>query len=232
VDRAAGVEAFTIRQRLTAELSVHIADTYSHLNGEEFLEVRVPALLQEIKSVISAVEAEPCRVKKSEEKTMRGKRLYSPKALNKAFASHFKANGGWKSTTYRYCVTTEAQTLEEIVNLPLAAQRRFLEDHGNSSPIQSFKQVDFVKERVAVEIQFGKYAFVAYDLFIKHMLFYSGRVIDVGVEVLPTKAMLTDPAGGRRMSTGIAYFEGEVYNLLRHGRSNPPVPLLIIGVEP
>lgn len=34
------------------------------------------------------------------------------------------------------------------------------------------------------------------------------------------------------MSTGIAYYEGEVYNILRHGRNNPPVPLLIIGVVP
>ncbi|MBI4660810.1 MAG: hypothetical protein HY735_18395 [Verrucomicrobia bacterium] len=67
---------------------------------------------------------------------------------------------------------------------------------------------------------------------IVDLLFYSGDVIDVGVEVLPVKSMLMDPEGGRRMSTGIAYFEGEVYNLLRHGRSSPPVPLFIIGVGP
>jgi len=34
------------------------------------------------------------------------------------------------------------------------------------------------------------------------------------------------------MSSGVAYYEGEVYNILRHGRSNPPVPLLILGIEP
>ena len=44
--------------------------------------------------------------------------------------------------------------------------------------------------------------------------------------------MAKDPKGGRRLSTGIAYFEGEVYNVLRHGRSSPPVPLLIIGIAP
>ena len=75
-------------------------------------------------------------------------------------------------------------------------------------------------------VQFGKYAFVAYDLFVKHMLFYSGGVINVGIEILPTKLMQS------QMSSGIAYFEGEVYNVMRQGRTSPPVPLLILGVEP
>ena len=58
------------------------------------------------------------------------------------------------------------------------------------------------------------------------MLFYSGGVINLGIEILPTKAMQIE------MSSVVAYFECEVYNVLRHGRNNPPVPLLIIGIEP
>ena len=58
------------------------------------------------------------------------------------------------------------------------------------------------------------------------MLFYSGGVINLGIEILPTKAIQIE------MSSSVAYFEGEVYNVLRHGRNNPPVPLLIIGIEP
>jgi hypothetical protein len=88
------------------------------------------------------------------------------------------------------------------------------------------------EERIAIEVQFGKYAFVAFDLFVKHLLFYTGGVINVGIEVLPMKSMAADPSGGRLLSTGIAYFEGEVYNILRHGRNSPPVPLLVIGVAP
>jgi len=84
----------------------------------------------------------------------------------------------------------------------------------------------FLKENIAIEVQFGKYAFVAYDLFVKHLLFYSGGVINVGIEILPMKSMQSE------MSTGIAYYEGEVYNVLRHGRNNPPVPLLIMGIVP
>lgn len=36
----------------------------------------------------------------------------------------------------------------------------------------------------------------------------------------------------KEMSSGIAYYEGELHNILRHGRSNPPVPLVIIGLAP
>jgi hypothetical protein len=36
-------------------------------------------------------------------------------------------------------------------------------------PIYSYNQTDFVKNRVAVEVQMGKYSFIAYDLFVKHL---------------------------------------------------------------
>ena len=51
-------------------------------------------------------------------------------------------------------------------------------------------------------------------------------IINVGIEVLPTKKMQS------QMSSGVAYYEGEVYNVLRRRRGNPPVPLLILGIEP
>lgn len=129
-------------------------------------------------------------------------------------------------------MTTDRKLLEQVVNLSLDDQKRFLEEHGVTKPILSYKQTDFVKDQIAIEVQFGKYAFVAYDLFVKHLLFYAGGIIDVGIEILPVKAMMSDPEGGRLMSTGIAYFEGEVYNIMRHGRNNPPVPLVIIGIGP
>jgi hypothetical protein len=87
-------------------------------------------------------------------------------------------------------------------------------------------QTDFVKNRVAIEVQFGKYAFVAYDLFVKHLAFYIGNYIDVGVEILPMKTLQS------QMSSGPSYYEGELYNVVRQGRGVPAVPLVIIGIEP
>ncbi len=208
-----------------------IVETYSHLNGEEFLVVRHKQLYKEIKAVIKNVDASKFRTKVSKEKTMRGKKLYSPQGLNAAFHKLLRAKG-WEESRYQYYITTNRSYLDRIVNLPYEKQRKYLIKQGVESPIHSYKQTDFVKEQIAIEVQFGKYAFVAYDLFVKHLLFYSGGIINVGIEILPVKAMMTDPSGGRLMSTGIAYYEGEVYNVLRHGRNNPPVPLVIFGIAP
>lgn len=209
---------------------MRIVAKYSHLNGEEFLLVHHKNVYAEIKAAIRQVDAARFKTKISKEKTMPGKRLYDPDALNTEF-HRLLTTQRWTSSVYRYYVTTDRRILEQIVNLPLEAQNDFLVQHG-LPVIKSYKQTDFVKDQIAIEVQFGKYAFVAYDLFVKHMLFYSGGIINVGVEVLPVRAMARDPAGGRAMSTGIAYFEGEVYNVLRQGRGNPPVPLLMLGVAP
>ena len=198
---------------------------YSHLNGEEFLLVHHHNTYQEILHVIRAIDTHRFKTKVSEEKTMKGKLLYSPDALNKEFTRWLR-QAKWEEKRYAYYVTTDRRLVRETIDLPLQKQRALLVQAGVAEPIQSYKQTDFVKDSIAIEVQFGKYAFVAYDLFVKHVLFYSGNLINVGIEVLPMKIMQA------QMSSGIAYYEGEVYNVLRHGRGNPPVPLVILGVAP
>ena len=202
-----------------------IAETYSHLNGEEYLIVHHNSLYSEIKNVIKGVDANTLMTKKSKEKTMRGKMLYNPIAMNMEFNKNFRKLN-WNESRYKYYVTTNRKYMERMLTLSYESQKQFLISKGIPSPISSYKQTDFVKNRIAVEVQFGKYAFVAFDLFVKHLLFYSGGIINVGIEILPMKKMQSN------MSSGVSYYEGEVYNILRHGRSNPPVPLLILGIEP
>ena len=198
---------------------------HSHLNGEEWLLVHARDAYQEILDVIQGIDAEKCRTKVSKEKTMKGRLLYSPGDLNNEFAQRLSSLG-WRSTRYTYYIGHTHEQVETMLNLSLEEQRQYLLELSEEQPISSYKQTDHVKDRISIEVQFGKYAFVAYDLFVKHLLFYTGRTINVGVEILPMKSMQAE------MSSGIAYYEGEVYNVLRHGRSNPPVPLLIIGIEP
>jgi hypothetical protein len=201
-----------------------IAQKYSHLNGEEYLIVHHKDLYDEIISIIESIDASVLMTKESKEKTMVGKMLFSPIALNKASINGFR-DKGWDESRYKYYLTTDRKLMQEIVPLSYDEQRKHLQANGMANPLSSFKQTDFVKDGIAVEVQFGKYAFVAFDLFVKHLLFYSGGLINVGIEVLPTKNMQS------QMSSGVAYFEGEVYNVLRHGRGNPPVPLLVLGIE-
>ncbi len=202
-----------------------IAQKYSHLNGEEYLIVHHNELYKEIKKVIASINADDFKTKVSKEKTKKGNKLYSPVDLNKEFDKEFQKLG-WNETRYSYYITLNRELMEKSILMPSNEQKKFLEDNGEESPIYSYNQTDFVKNKIAVEVQFGKYSFVAYDLFVKHMLFYSGGVINLGIEILPTKAMQA------QMSSGVAYYEGEVYNVMRQGRNSPPVPLLILGIEP
>lgn len=201
-----------------------IAETYSHLNGLEFLLVHKPMLWQEIQSVISAVEATKCRTKVSKEKTMRGKLLFSPIEMNAAFKRLLRKSS-WEESRVSYWVTRSEKLIRKTLTMSAEEQKREIEAAGET-PIFSYNQTDFVKDRVAVEVQFGKYAFVAYDLFVKHLAFYVGDRIDVGVEILPMKSLQS------QMSSGVAYYEGEFYNVVRQGRGVPAVPLVLIGIEP
>ncbi len=201
-----------------------ITHKYSHLNGEEYLIVHHQDLYNEILNVITSIDAEKFKTKISKEKTKKGNKLYSPIDLNKEFDRKF-SKLGWSESRYSYYITLNRNLMEKSLSMSSKEQKKFLIEHGEDQPIFSYNQTDFVKDKIAVEVQFGKYAFVAYDLFVKHMLFFSGGVINVGVEILPTKKMQS------QMSSGVAYYEGEVYNVMRQGRTSPPVPLLILGIE-
>lgn len=207
---------------------MRIRQFYSHLNGREFLLVHKPRLWTEIETVIHGIDAEACRTKATKEARKKGRfkdgLLYSPKALNVAFSDGLRALG-WAEDRYSYFVTEDAQLIRRTLSLPVKEQKEAIQEAG-FTPISTYNQTDFVKDRVAVEVQFGKYSFVAYDLFVKHMAFYVGDKIDVGVEILPMKSMQEN------MSSGIAYYEGELSNLVRQGRGVPAVPLVVIGIEP
>ena len=203
---------------------MRIGATYSHLNGEEYLIVHHKAIWQEVADVIAAVDAAACRTKVSREKGRIGELLFSPVDMNKAFSDGLRACG-WEERRNTFWVTDDEKLLRGVHGLPPAAQKQEIENAGHS-PISSYNQTDFVKDRVAVEVQFGKYAFVAHDLFVKHLSFYVSDIIDVGVEILPMKEL------EREMSSGVPYYERDLLNVLRQGRGVPAVPLWMIGVAP
>jgi len=201
-----------------------IGAQYSHLNGLEFLLVHHPKLWQDLQKVISLIDAEKCRTKVSKEIRTKGQKFFSPVTMNKAFAQLLDKRG-WAESRISYWVTKDERLIRKTLTLPPDEQKKEIIAAGET-PIFSYNQTDFVKDRVAVEVQLGKYSFVAYDLFVKHLAFFIGDRIDVGIEILPMKIMQ------EQMSSGIAYYEGEFYNVVRQGRGVPAVPLVLIGIEP
>lgn len=202
---------------------MRVAKKYSHLNGEEYLIVHHPELLSEILGVIEGIDAEQYKTKVSKEKTRRGQMLYSPSELNKAFKEKFEEMG-WFEHKINYFMTDNELIARQTMTLEKEDQKRII-DNNQLIAYPGKNQTDFVKDKVAIEVQFGKYAFVAYDLFVKHMAFYTRNEINVGVEILPVKDMQ------KQMSSGVGCYEGEVYNIYRQSRGTPAVPLFIIGID-
>ena len=201
-----------------------IGAMYSHLNGFEWIQYHQKEMWLEIDKVIKSIDANEFRTKVSKEKRMEGKMLFSPTDLNKRMKEYFEKLGWFESRT-NYWVTDDYDLISNTMHLSADEQKEVLESRGKN-PIRSYNQTDFVKNRIAVEVQFGKYSFIAYDLFVKHLAFYVGNTIEVGVEILPMKSMQAE------MSSGPGYYEGALYDLARQGRGVPAVPLVLIGIEP
>jgi hypothetical protein len=173
---------------------------YSHLGGSEILQVRYPNWNTEINEVIDSITAE--RNKISREKTKLGKALYSPIEMNAQFKRAFNARG--------YSELKDVYT----ISVP----------NSDVSIPGAFKQVDFVKGKLLVEVQFGKYAFMFYDL-AKFQYFFNENKCDVGVEIVPCHAL------HHQMSSGVSYGEQLIYDIERLKRHFPAVPIKVILID-
>jgi hypothetical protein len=174
---------------------------YSHLGGSEILQVRFPEINAEIDTVIQEVSISiPTKV--SRERTSAGAMLFSPKELNAAFRVAFRSRG-FNEMKDRYSI--QIPRLDKVIR-------------------GAYKQVDFVKDAVLIEVQFGKYAFMFYDM-AKFQYFFNESKADVGVEIVPCHALHS------QMSTGVSYGEQLVYDIERLRKHFPAVPVKVILVD-
>ena len=173
---------------------------YSHLGGSEILKVRYPDIEYEVYQVIAQVTATKNKV--SMERTRRGEKLYSPRDMNRQFKKAFSSRG------YR--------ELRDVYTITIP--------NSNVSIAGAYKQIDFVKDKVLIEVQFGKYAFMFYDM-AKFQYFFNENKADVGVEIVPCYAL------HKNMSTGVSYGEQLVYDIERLKRHFPAVPVKVILID-
>lgn len=168
--------------------------------------------LQEISHAISQIDAYSFKTKISKEKTMSGRMLFSPVDINAEFKRQLNPYG-W--TNYKVdCDYIHGQFLDGYVT-PKST---------NSKP---FRDMDFVKPgtKLGIEVQFGKYAFMVYNVCAKMTIFRNMGIIDAGIEIVPVKNFADE------MSTGVSYFEQFAWDLTQRGVSNIDTPVLILGID-
>lgn len=173
---------------------------YSHLGGGEILQVRHPEINAAIYEAVASVKAK--RAKESKERTKQGRMLFAPVDMNAQFKAAFRGRG-FREMRDTYTITIPGSE----VAIPGA-----------------YKQVDFVKDGVFVEVQFGKYAFMFYDM-AKFQYFYNESKAEVGVEIVAAHSLQ------KEMSSGVSYGEQLIYDIERLKRHFPAVPVKVMLLD-
>ena len=115
------------------------------------------------------------------------------------------------------------QIIDTVTTTPQIELSCELKRQGWSLP--NDRQPYFVKDRVAVEIQFDQRPILAHELFANHLALYVDDQIDVGIEIFPMKSLQANFDSSKNCH------EGELYKVVRQGRSVPAVPLVLIGID-
>ena len=184
-----------------------IAAEYSFNKGDSIRETH-PHLLQEVEEIIASVDASVYKTKKSKEKTMLGKMLYEPGAINLDFAQGFESQG-WQKKRIKCIYSTEY----------------YRPGYSPKQMRPAFREMDFLKDGIGIEIQFGKYSFMVYNVCAKMTIFRNLGYIEAGVEIVPVKSLVAE------MSSGVSYFEQFVWDLEARGVADIDVPVLIFGID-
>jgi hypothetical protein len=190
------------------EVQMRIAWMYSLNGGKEAIDFKHAREFKEIQKVVAAIDCLKHRTKISKEKTMPGKVLFDPKALNLTFKKQFESFG-WKNIRVASKYSSE----------------KYIGDYKSKATSRgAFRDMDFVKNRLGVEVQFGKYSFMVYNVSAKMTIFHNLDIIDTGIEIVPIKEFAND------MSSGVSYFEQIVWDLEQRGVADIDIPVLILGI--
>lgn len=182
---------------------MRVAATYSHKAGEEFIRQQHSAELIEVYAAIEAVDAVAALRKISSEKN-KPPLIFSPIEFNHRI-KQFLSGLGW---------TEPAPDTRRGFREP----RIRLGDH-------EFREMDGIKNGVGIEVQFGKYAFMGYDIFSKMPIFAKRGLIQCGVEVVVMSSML------KHMSTGVSSFDQIKLDMQHRGVADLDVPTLVVGID-
>lgn len=190
-----------------------IVAEYDFNGGKDVVLTNYSNEFEELKRAIEQVDASLCKTKESFEKTMGGKILYSPSELNKQFKA-ILSESGWENYKVQ-CDYTFGTYYPEYKKSRLKGQQK------------PYRDMDFLKEgkKLGVEVQFGKYAFMVYNVCAKMTIFKNLGVIDAGIEIVPVKALAEE------MSTGVSYFEQFAWDLSNRGVADIDTPVLILGID-
>ncbi|HEV2969713.1 MAG TPA: BglII/BstYI family type II restriction endonuclease [Pirellulales bacterium] len=176
---------------------MRLAGTYSFKHGKEEIARRYPDLLSEVNHAVARVAASEHRKGSGDGSAPSQRNPYDPQSLSRSLKKEFDSFSDWKTV-------------------------RVACDAPNGG---AFREFEFVKRKLAVEVQFKTDVHMICSMCAKMTIFHKLGYIDCGVEIVPVKAF------SQEMSTGVSYFEQFVWDLDTRGVADIDIPVLILGVD-
>ncbi|MBL8793750.1 MAG: restriction endonuclease [Planctomycetia bacterium] len=176
---------------------------YSHKGGQAFIKQHHQNELDEVIAAIESTDAVKCLRKISKEK--RKGLIFHPATLNVAIKTYLHPLG-W----------TEKATSKN-------SKKGFKEPRITFGQ-GAFREMDGIKNQVGLEIQFGKYAFMGYDIFSKMPIFAKRKRIECGIEVVAVADLV------KEMSTGVSSFKQIILDMGERGVADLDIPTLVVGI--
>lgn len=181
---------------------MRVVEMHSHKNGQSFISQHHGDELDDVCKAIAAANAVTCLAKRSKEKS-KSALLFHPETMNLLIKKYLHPLG-W---------TEKAPSSRKGF-----AEPRIKFEKG------AFREMDGVKNKVGIEIQFGKYAFMGYDIFSKMIIFKNHGRIECGIEVVAMPDVV------KQMSTGVSSFNQIVLDMRERGEADIDIPTLVIGI--
>ena len=179
---------------------MRIADKHSHLNGLEYLLIQASSRWEEVVDAIAEMRFDVKKTLVIAGTCGNTKAIYPTTKLLRTFERVLVGNS-WTSANRPSTELTDEVSAKAFVS-------------------------SFLKDRVAVSIHLTDSWELRPEIHARHLALFIKDVIDVGIEIVPTKTLHDE------MSSGVPYYEGDLYNLIREGRGVPGVPLVLVGIEP
>lgn len=154
-------------------------------------------LLSEVMKVVESIDSNNLFTKSSKEKGREGKTLFNPKDLNKEFKSKMFALG-WKTHRANFKYPDKSSGCYEV---------------------------DFFKDKVAVEMQLGKYAFLSDNVLKLDIFQRIYKLVDLNVLIVPDKKLQ------QKMSSGVGCYQ-QIIQRLEDLNYQQPLVVMSIGLNP
>lgn len=178
---------------------MQIAGLYSVQNAQTVLESSFPQELAEVRTVIASVDSGTIAALPTRQRL---------KLLNQRIRHNFAAHQ-WQNQTVVCEYSLEHYTQE-------------WQEHA--LPGEAIRELDFVKNKIGVDILFKKTEPAVYDICAEMTIFHNRGFVETGIGIVPVLSF------ARTLSSQVPSFEQLVWELQDRGSSNIDIPVLILGV--